>query len=170
MNPTLSSEANALLDLYHTACLCDNYDRAKVSKLITAYNKKNPTQKLKTYHIIKRNFPTFFQYMLSVSQVKEEELFENKFTKIFYNLHILPSAEVRQGYRGMVTSYQSMARYSGRRSHHFEDAYKNKNILFKDIVSGKVYTLKNDLFISVDNPSFTVSLLNLNSLSLFVEV
>ncbi len=171
MKPVLSPEAETLLDLYHSACLCDSYDRAKVSKLITAYNRKNPTEKLKTYHIIQRNFPTLFQHLLNFYKTDEDSLLENKFTKIFFNLNILPSAQTSSGYRGIVhTRYMALAPYSGIRNSFFSDAYDGKNLIFKNIINGRLFVFRGSTFVSQDHEAFTISINNLNALAMFVEV
>lgn len=163
--------AKELLDAYQLACLADNSERTRLSKIITAYNKANPTEKLKAYHLIQRNFPTVFNYICNKYNLPPEKIFETKFIKVFFNLNILPSIFSRTYNNGVsYHEYSKLSFYMNNREDFFDKAYDGKNITFKDIVSHRLYTYVNKKFISLEDSNVVISAKNLNTLSLFVEV
>lgn len=166
-----NARAKELLDAYQLACIADNYERTRLSKIITAYNKSNPTQKLKAYHLIQRNFPTAFDFICNKYGLPADKVFESKFVKVFFNLNVFPSVFSRTYQSGRVEhEYSKLSPYMKNREDFFDKAYNGKNITFKDIVSNRLYVYANQSFTSLEDPEIRVSLNNLNSLSLFVEV
>lgn len=165
-----NARAKELLDAYQLACLADNYERTRLSKLITAYNKANPTEKLKAYHLIQRNFPTVFDYICNKYGLPPEKVFESKFIKVFFNLNVIPSLYTRTYNSGATyTEYSKLSPYMKNREDFFDKAYNGKNITFKEIISQRLFTYRDNNFFSLEDPNIRISLNNSNTLSLFVE-
>lgn len=140
MNIPKNPKAIALLNLYKFHQTTSAYCRSELKKQIRKYNKANPSEAIQPAMLIKTHFPTYFKYISSkYPEVPESELFERNFTKLAFNLHILPS---RKSYT-FSASQKTRLIYDSMSYSDIAVAYNhnNKAVVFINELTNNTYTL-----------------------------
>lgn len=138
MNIPKNPKAIALLNLYKFHQTTSTHCRSELKKQITKYNKANPSEAIQPAMLIKIHFPTYFKYISSkYPEVPEAELFERNFTKLAFNLNILPS---RKSYT-FSASQKTRLIYDSMSYSDIAVAYNNKAVVFINELTNNTYTL-----------------------------
>ena len=146
-----TDEENLILSNYAYYCSLHSTSRQQFRKsIITPYNKINKTNKLCSYHLLERDYPTLVKYLLDEYKLTNiKDLFEDNFYKEVNNLHLLPTAK----------SYSSISVYYRTIDYtQIIDAYRlsNKTLINKITNEAFQYDGNKNEFISVTNPNHTL--------------